>query len=76
MKSISILILLILGIHLCAQNNERNLMTSNNSVESLSETILEPEQWVFYPTDASEWQKIVPGSVFKKQIEVAEKTIG
>lgn len=76
MKSISILILLVLSIHLFAQNNERNLMTSNNSVESLSETILEPEQWVFYPTDASEWQKIVPGSIFNKQIEVAEKLLG
>lgn len=76
MKSISILILLVLSIHLYAQNNERNLMTSNNSIESLSEIILEPEKWVIYPTDASEWQKIVPVSVFKKQIEVAEKLLG
>ncbi len=76
MKSISILILLVLSIHLYAQNNERNLMTSNNSVESLSEIILEPEKWVLYPTDASEWQKMVPVSVYKKQIEVAEKLLG
>lgn len=76
MKSISILILLVLSIHLYAQNNDRNLMTLNNSMESLSETILEPEEWVFYPADASEWQKRVPVSVFKKQIEVAEKLLG
>lgn len=76
MKSISILILLVLSIHLYAQNNERNLMTANNSVESLSKTILEPEQWVLYPTGASEWQKIVPVSVFNQQIRVAEKLLG
>lgn len=76
MKSILIISLLVLSNYLYAQKVERNLMTSENSVESLSEIILEPENWVHYPTDAVEWQKIVPVSIFNKQIEVAEKLLG
>jgi|GEM_PF-5226833 len=60
MKSLVIIILMVLGISIYARKNERNLMTANRSVESLSKTILEPEECIIYPKETTEWQKIVP----------------
>jgi len=51
---------MVLGISIYARKNERNLMTANRSVESLSKTILEPEECIIYPKETTEWQKIVP----------------
>lgn len=59
-----------------AQKNERNLLTSAFSVESLESSLLEPEDWTYFPKDAKEWQKIVPEIIYNKQIEAGEKLLG
>ncbi len=76
MKSLGISIILVLSISVYAQKIERNLMTANQSVESLSKIIVEPEDWVLYPKDASEWQKIVPEAIYNNQIKAAEELVG
>lgn len=76
MRILLIIIMTIVSTLIFAQKNERNILTSAFSVDSLESIILEPEDWVYYPKDAKEWQKIVPEKIYKKQIEEGEKLLG
>ncbi|MEP5593406.1 MAG: heparinase II/III family protein [Flavobacteriaceae bacterium] len=67
---------MVLVSNIYPQKSERNLMTANRSVESISKIILEPEDWVIYPKKGEEWKKIVPLSIYNKQIETAEELLG
>lgn len=76
MRTLLIIILTTVSTLIFAQKNEKNLLTSAFSTESLESSILEPEEWVYYPKDAKEWQKIVPEIIYNKQIEAVEKLMG
>lgn len=49
-----------------------NLMTIGHNLDFLTENILEPEQWVPYPKDATTWKKIIPDKMYHSQIALAE----
>jgi len=72
MRTLVIFSLLVLSFSVSAQNAERNMLLTNNSVESLSEIFLEPDAWIPYPKDADEWKVIVPDAIYRRQIESAE----
>lgn len=76
MRTLLIITLTAVSTLIFAQKNERNLLTSVFSTESLESSLLEPEDWMYYPKDAKEWQKIVPEIIYKKQIEAGEMLLG
>jgi hypothetical protein len=76
MRTFLLFILTALSNFVFAQKSERNLLTSAFSVESLETLLLEPEEWVYYPKDAREWQKIVPEIIYRKQIEAGNELLG
>jgi hypothetical protein len=76
MRTLLIIILTVLSSFTFAQEKERNLLTSTSSVESLETILLEPEEWIYYPKDAREWQKIVPEIICRKHIEAGNELLG
>lgn len=76
MRTLLIITLTAVSTLIFAQKKERNLLSSAFSVESLEASLLEPEDWVYYPKNAKEWQKIVPEIIYNKQIEAGEKLFG